>query len=35
MNQRTMNHTTYCIDSKKIGITKHKVTTEYSYCHPS
>ena len=31
---RTMNQSTYCIDSKKIGMTKHIVTTEYRYCHP-
>ena len=31
---RTTHNKTYCIDSKKVGMNKHKVTTEYRYCHP-
>jgi len=31
---RSANNKTYCKLSKGIGKTKHKVTTEYRFCHP-
>ena len=31
---KTTDQLTYCIDSKRVGNTKLKVTTERRYCHP-